>query len=84
MKPEGTLAPACRVLRLSESNRIQTQKDFTIVLGAQDAFKSLILHPEQTKQPKDVHFNLTGCILGAVLTTEIDCSLFTLSSALSQ
>ena len=39
---------------------------------ATETFNSQILHHEERSNPKTVHFNLTGCILVAVLTTEID------------
>jgi len=37
-----------------------------------ETVNSPILHHEERSNPKTVHFNLTGCILVVVLTTEID------------
>jgi hypothetical protein len=54
------------VLRLNEDQGIHTQKDPTIVPGAQDTFKSLIRIVQKRGNPKTVHFNQTGCILMAV------------------
>ena len=68
-----TMGDAGKYDRSTVAAEIHAQRDFTITLRAEETFNLLILRHEERSNPKTVHFNLTGCILVAVLTTEIGC-----------